>query len=251
MKRLIKKLFHGFGFEIRKAQQPFVPQVKMKLPPVDSMLAGLMRMKKININPKCIIDLGAAAGTWTLKAETVWPEADFLMFEPLEERKNDLELLQSRNSKLVPVFAAAGSKTGKIRFVVSSDLDGSGVYEEKTSGDFREVELTTIDDEIKKRKLKGPYFLKFDTHGFELPILEGSVETLKETELIVMECYGFLVANNSLLLHEMCSHMEKLGFRLADQVDVMRRPGDDLFWQCDLFFLKSSNELFKRTTYAP
>jgi hypothetical protein len=33
-------------------------------------------------------------------------------------------------------------------------------------------------------------------------------------------------------------------------VDIMRRPGDELFWQCDFFFLRSDHSYFKRNSYA-
>jgi hypothetical protein len=98
--------------------------------------------------------------------------------------------------------------------------------------------------------LKGPFLLKFDTHGFELPILQGAAETLKQTNAIIMECYGFRIAENSLLFPEMCVHMEKLGFRLGDIINIVRRPGDDMFWQCDAFFLRAEHPLFNKNTYA-
>ncbi len=97
--------------------------------------------------------------------------------------------------------------------------------------------------------MKPPFLIKFDTHGFEVPILEGAKNVLQQTEAIVMECYGFHISENSLLLHEMCAYLEKLDFRLSDIVDVMRRPGDEFFWQCDLFFVRSSHSSFQKNTY--
>jgi FkbM family methyltransferase len=42
-----------------------------------------------------------------------------------------------------------------------------------------EVPVVSIDSELERRKLDGPYLLKLDIHGFEVPILKGAIETLK------------------------------------------------------------------------
>ena len=43
--------------------------------------------------------------------------------------------------------------------------------------------LYVLDKEIQKRKLRPPYLLKLDTHGFEIPILEGAKEIISKAEL--------------------------------------------------------------------
>ncbi|CAN5885912.1 N/A [soil metagenome] len=240
-----------FGAEIRKAGTPIPVQQTVVKRNEDAMEAGMLRAKnKSGIHAAAVIDLGAAEGTWTIKAEKVWPSADYILFEPLEERQKDLKVLAQRNPKIKPIFAAAGNKTGTVKFLVSDDLDGSGIYDAEKDGGNREVSLTTIDAEVKRLGVTGPFVIKFDTHGFEVPILEGAAETLKNTNLVIMECYGFRIAENCLLFPEMCAYMEKLGFRLADIINVVRRPGDELFWQCDAFFMPSANASFSKTSYA-
>lgn len=254
MKKLIHGFFGIFGLEVRRKLQTTAPVRTgvTKAPAPDSMMAGMLRAKtNWKINPGSVIDLGAAAGTWTEKAAAVWAESSFILFEPLEERKAELVQLAKSNARIRPVFAAAGNQSGKVLFAVSDDLDGSGVVDSRgqQNAKTREVELTTIDDQVKRLQLSGPFVIKFDTHGFELPILEGAIQTLKKTDLVIMECYGFRLTENSLLLHEMCQHMSTLGFDLADVVDIMRRPDDQLFWQCDAFFLRNDHPAFTRKTY--
>lgn len=251
MKKIIQKIFHSFGLELRR-RQPAAPRITVA--PVKgehTMEAAMLRAKnKLGVAPSGVIDLGAAAGTWTLKAQAVWKDADYILFEPLEERKNELEELAKKNPRIHPVFAAVGNRTGKVAFSVSDDLDGSGVYDAEKKGGNREVDLVTIDSEMERLSMRPPYIIKFDTHGYELPILEGAQKTLSQTTLVIMECYGFRISENCLIFHEMCAKMDSLGFRLADIVDIMRRPGDDMFWQCDAFFLPKTHPCFLRTTYA-
>jgi hypothetical protein len=71
--------------------------------------------------------------------------------------------------------------------------------------------------------------LKFDTHGYELPILKGARQTLNKTSLIIMEAYNFKISDHALRFHEMCAYMECLGFRCFDIADPMLRDYDKSF----------------------
>src|SRR5690606_1041292 len=102
---------------------------------------------------------------------------------------------------------------------------------------------------VQRLGLKGPFLVKLDTHGFEMPILEGCSEILPDVELFIIECYGFHITGSSLLFWEMCHEMDKLGFALFDIVDVMHRPKDGAFWQCDAFVIRKSNALFSDNRY--
>ena len=56
------------------------------------------------------------------------------------------------------------------------------------------VRQTTIDHEIGASSLPGPYMIKLDTHGYEVPILCGATETLRNTNLLVIETYNEFAA---------------------------------------------------------
>jgi hypothetical protein len=95
--------------------------------------------------------------------------------------------------------------------------------------------------------------LKFDTHGTELPILAGAKETLSQTNLVQMEVYNFklnFVGHKNLKFHEMCQHMEGLGFRLADMCDPLYRPNDGILWQMQFFFLRIDHPAFRSNSYS-
>jgi hypothetical protein len=111
------------------------------------------------------------------------------------------------------------------------------------------VQVIRLDDAVKEGGLTGPFLVKLDTHGFEVPILEGCSGIVDQVSLFIIECYGFQIADNSLLFWEMCQYMDCLGFRLFDIVDIMHRPKDGSFWQCDAFFIRKENDLFKDNKY--
>ncbi len=247
MKKVLKAVLNRIGYKIEKIQ----PVVVADPATGDSMYNGLVRLRSIGLNPVTVIDVGAAEGTWTEKAVMVWDEANLLLFEPLEERKEVLTSLQSRlKNKIFLAFAACGREESEVTFQVSDDLDGSGIaIDDKSAEGARKVKLTSIDIQVGQNGLVPPFAIKLDTHGFEIPILEGAEETLKNTVFVIIECYGFYIAPGSLLFWQMCQRMEEYGFRLFDIVDTMRRPGDNAFWQCDAFFIKKENALFENNNY--
>ena len=60
--------------------------------------------------------------------------------------------------------------------------------------------------------LPGPYLIKLDTHGYEVPILCGATETLRNTNLLVIETYNFRLIGNNLLFHEIIAYMRERRF---------------------------------------
>jgi FkbM family methyltransferase len=214
------------------------------------MDAVLDRARKRGTDFRTVVDVGAAVGRWTRKALKYFPDARYLLIEPLEERRPSLEALRQQHPKVEFTIAAAGDRVGTATLNIAEDLDGSGIYPGRSGpGRTRDVPLTTIDAEIAARALPPPYFLKLDTHGFELPILTGAAQTLRQTAMIVVEAYNFQLSEGSLRFHEMCAHLETLGFRSVDLADPMLRSHDDLLWQLDIVFLPATSSSFSHQKY--
>lgn len=226
------------GLEIVRQR---TPQRDLTLP------AALARLRRHGFPVASVIDVGASNGRWSRKVLNYFPEAQFLLVDPLEERRVELERFKAEYANVDFALTAAGDREGEISFYVSSDLDGSGVAE--GAGTLRSVPLTTLDLLVARRKLAGPFLLKLDTHGFEVPIFEGAKEILRQTSVLIIEAYNFQLTSNSLRFHEMCAYLENLGFRCYDMIDPYVRPGDGALWQMDLVFAPKDAAVFQRSTY--
>lgn len=194
-----------------------------------------------------VIDVGASNGSWTIKAKRYFPTAQFLLFEPLQERREELRKLQTQLG-FIHISSAAGAVRGSTSFRVDSALDGSGAADAGEPG-TRIVPVETIDDVVDDKQLKGPYLIKLDTHGYELPILEGATHVLGDSQFLIIEAYNFKLTSNCVRFHELCDWLELKGFRCIDLADPMRRPIDGALWQLDLVFTRADNPAFKSNNY--
>ena len=163
----------------------------------------------------------------------------------MKEQLDHISQSLKNSDKVNIIEAVAGSEPGTISFNISPDLDGSSIY--GVSENIRNVQVIKLYD--KTVSAKEGILLKLDKHGYEIPIFEGAVETLKKTEDVIVEVYGFYVSPTAVLFHEISDYLFRKGFRLFDIVDIIRRDSDKAFWQADAIYVKESNEIFKSNIY--
>jgi FkbM family methyltransferase len=193
---------------------------------------------------RTVVDVGASDGNWSELMMRHFPSCSYLLIEaqPVHDRK--LRDFCSRHGNAKYSLVAAGETHGQINFD-STDPFGGLASPEPFAVNNIVVPVAPLDEEVQKSGFPGPYLLKFDTHGFEIPILKGAHEILQDTEAIIMECYNFRISSECLLFHEMCEYIGKLGFRCIDLVSPMHRPLDDAFWQMDLVFVRETRPEFR------
>lgn len=195
-----------------------------------------------------VVDIGASNGSWSASLMRHFPDCHYLLIEAQPVHESALREFRARHPNAQFALAAAGDKPGEIYFDAADPLGGQAAYSPHSSADIR-VPVVTIDAEVAARKLPAPFLLKFDTHGFEVPILNGAAATLTRTDVIIMECYNFRIAPEALTFDEMCRFLGERGFRCIDLVEPMHRPRDDAFWQMDLVFVRADRPEFSYLRY--
>jgi FkbM family methyltransferase len=213
-----------------------------------SIPTALKRCRARGLQVGTIIDVGASDGRWSLEARKIFPQTFCLLIEAQQEHQNALDKMKSRDNRVEYIIAAAGDRKGTIYFD-ADDLFGGLASNTPVGNHCKSVPMVTVDEEVSRRKLPPPYLLKLDTHGFELPILEGAENTLTSTSMIVIETYNFRLTSDSLKFYEMCAFMESKQFSCIDLIQPMHRPGDQAFWQMDLVFVPSNSAVFSSNSY--
>jgi FkbM family methyltransferase len=241
LKRIGRAIMRRTGYTITKRRTVPVQQNPLTLGP------ALARVAQHIEPPQTIIDIGASNGSWTVQAMEQFPDAQYLLIEANPVHEPALMDFTAQHPAARYVLVAAGDRAGTIYFDAHDPFGGAASHTAREG--YREVPVITVDAAVAQHGLKGPYVLKLDTHGFEVPILEGARQTLTDTALVIMECYNFRIQPDSLLFDEMCQHMAGLGFRPVDLCDPLFRPIDGALWQMDLFFIRADHALFGRNTY--
>ncbi|HEX4273379.1 MAG TPA: FkbM family methyltransferase, partial [Rhizomicrobium sp.] len=181
-------------------------------------------------------------------AMKIFPAAKYLLIEAQQVHEPQLKSFTAARPNVEYVLKAAGEKPGSIFFDASDPF--SGQASDKAALGLVELPVTSVDHEIASRGLPGPYLLKFDVHGFELPILRGAQAALANTNLLVMECYNFEIADDMLLFPDMCRYMHEHGLRVIDISEPLWREKDKALWQMDFFFVRAERPEFRSNSYG-
>ena len=183
-----------------------------------------------------IIDIGASDGRWSRTSVMFFPEAIYSLIEPNKEHFAGIKKFLEEFPTCYHIASAGASCTGHIKFSFDPSNPFGGVVSHTSDGDA--IPCISVDDVIGKSKNKGSVLLKLDTHGYEIPILEGATKSLSKIDAIIMECYTHRFNDNSLNFWEICSYMDKIGYMCIDSADPLTRGSDQTLWQIDLLFVK-------------
>lgn len=221
------------------------PEVKRDQPIMANMF---IRLASRGTPFNAVIDVGAAIGGWSASfAEAVPGKAHLLIEANATHEPALLACCQARRNWDY-VLKACGREPGHV-FFDGSDPFGGLASDVATDTASQSVEVTSIDHEISRRDLRGPFLIKLDTHGYEIPILEGASHALRSTELLVIEVYNFQLHDGCLRFWEICQWMHERGFAPIDLFDVLYRPKDGALWQFDLVFARRNSVPFTCNTY--
>ena len=209
-----------------------------------SLAGALRRARARHPQVRTVIDIGASDGRWTRVCQRYFREADYFLIEAQPVHEPALRALCRQRPRVRYVLAAAGDREGHIYFDASDPQGGIASHTPLAGPHILELPMVTVDQQARVHQLQGPFLLKLDTHGFEVPIFEGARQTLANTDVIVVETYNFALNPGALRFHEMVAYLEARGFRSVDVIDPLHRPYDQAFWQFDLVFARADHPVF-------
>lgn len=212
------------------------------------MAATLSGLKQRGYVPNVVYDVGAADGSWTRHAMTYWPDSTYVCFEPLAERKKDLDALQaSRPSQILVEACGIGDADGELTIGVTDSLwDSSFAY---SGSSARTVPVRRLDSLI-ANGTPLPSFIKIDVQGFEKRVLDGGQAAMHHADLILMECTFFAFCDDMRTLDVTIAYMSANNFIPYEFVDYLRRPLDDAMGQCDILFIRKDHPLVSRKQWS-
>jgi FkbM family methyltransferase len=155
------------------------------------------------------IDIGAHVGLWS--KELVRKFKRVIAFEPMPQMRACLERnVASERLQIIPI--ALGNEHGAVSFDYDEAHTGATHIDTARPG---LIPLGRLDD----FKLKGVSYIKIDTEGFELNVLEGARNTLVENQpIIIVEDKQHGVKHYGQKPYAAIEFLESLGAAVLDRV---------------------------------
>lgn len=177
-----------------------------------------------------VIDIGANVGYTTLLfAEFLSKDYKIYAFEPEEENyKNLVYQVKKKNlhNRVDTIFSAVGEKDGFCTLWYNKDHHGDHKIATETfksgaqtqnSKNYKSIKIQSLDDFAVSR-VSGPIsFIKIDVQGFEIPVIKGMEQVLKNNP------------NVSLAVEYSPGDMNLLGFEAKELIQLIKRHGFSLY----------------------
>lgn len=236
LKKIFLKIFTFLGYEISR---------------INKEGTHIYRLKKyidlLNIN--LVLDVGANKGQFARKVRNIGYEGKILSFEPLNEVYEEL-MINSLNDKKWDIHpkCAVGNSNSDILINVSKNFASSSVLNIldehlNSAGDSKYINSYTVNqiklDDIKIEKDYNSIFLKIDVQGYELDVLKGAEQLLKNVSLIKVEISFTKLYQDSTNWKSLIDFLFQKGFEIWDIENGFRNPNNFKLLQSDIILVNS------------
>jgi FkbM family methyltransferase len=195
------------------------------------------------LQPDVVIDIGIAEGTpWLYSA---FPDAEYLLFEPLRESAPHLARLERQlNAKNYPV--ALGDRDGEMLISVRPEIAASSLYDEVTPEEIAArypVPVRRFDGLVAADALERTVFCKIDVQGAELTVLRGMGERLTQMDALLIEVSTIATLHDGPEFRDVHAFLDAAGFLLYDILYLAHRPLDCALAQIDALYVPANSPL--------
>jgi FkbM family methyltransferase len=173
-----------------------------------------------------VYDVGGDQGLFTLFfARTVGETGRVVVFEPNKRScrriEQNVRLNLFPNVTIIPL--GLGEKSATLQFTYPSLEPARGTAVPTIAGQIQrdehatacDIEVTSLDDEMMRRALPAPDFIKMDVEGMEYPALKGMRDTLQTYRpRFSIEIHGADKAEKFENVRQVVTFLEQLDYRL-------------------------------------
>jgi len=237
VKRLLKPLLAGLGYDIRKVSH-----------------VGLDVINDIKTiyrpgAPRIIFDVGAHRGETAVVFSNSFPASQIHSFEPSPETFTALQSHVSRLKNVQPVNIALGSSAGVSTLNINKSTATNSLLtrarvEDDTLAELMEpvaaatVTVRTLDEYCTGAGVDVIDVLKMDVQGFEIEVLSGGRKLLSDARIPLVYCEVSFkpLYKNQPLFEGVYGELVQSGFELIDLYGHVRSQSGSIQW-CDALFV--------------
>ncbi|MBM4009929.1 MAG: FkbM family methyltransferase [Planctomycetes bacterium] len=200
---------------------------------------SVRKIRRAGWSPRQVVDVGAARGEWTIECRRVFPDAAYLLIEPLPDHAAGLADLARRIPRVRVWSGAVGATDGTVAIRCHGDQSSMLVANDaQFRGSDREVPLRTLDSLVVTGELLRPDLVKLDVQGYELEVLRGAASVLEHAQVLLVELSFRRLYADQPLAHEVIAFLGQRDFRIADICTYSQRARDAALLQSDVLFVK-------------
>tara|TARA_Y100000816_G_C26029988_1_gene539169 strand:- start:6 stop:752 length:747 start_codon:yes stop_codon:yes gene_type:complete len=189
MKTLIKKVLKKIGFEISKVDK------KIDIINFDELLK-----EKVNKENPIIFDVGGHNGGSIKKFKKIFNKPIIHSFEPNEEVFKVMKKNYQNDSQVFCNNFALGNVIEEKNLNITAFTGKSSFYKINTNTEWsknrslttsivskEKVRMTTVDEYMREKEIDNVDFMKLDVQLYEDKVLEGSLNSLKNGKIKIVE----------------------------------------------------------------
>ena len=169
------------------------------------------------VRPTTIFDVGANVGQSALRFAESFPEATIWSFEPFEAAYTELEQA-TRGTKVRCFQLAFGAEafTATVPLAAKSDLNSLLSRAAAAEVPRETVHVTTLDAFAVEHGVERIDFLKIDTEGFDLAVLQGAEQLLTSRAISLVQVEAGMTGKNlkHVPLEALRLHLEERGYHM-------------------------------------
>lgn len=236
MRSFVKKLVRSIGYDVTTYRPNISEQI---------VLGEFFSRYPVDL----ILDVGANEGQFVNIVRSAGYQGRILSFEPQFRAHSLLTLAASQDSQwTIWERTAIGKISGEVEINISANSVSSSILPilkscvkaAPQSGYISKenVKLCRLDncasEDVKKSKA---IYLKIDTQGYEVPVIEGAANILSQIGAIQIELSLIQLYEGEILFPEMIELLYQLGYKLHTILPGFTDPLTGRMLQCDGIFI--------------
>ena len=239
IKRIIKGILNQFGYKV------ILPNYKNSH---ELVINKLIEDHQIEV----VLDVGANTGQFAKSLRQSGFGGKIISFEPLSSAWKELKENSEKDELwIVADRVALGNEIGVVEINIAGNSASSSILSmestckeaapESAYIDQEEAPLSTLDHLFQimlAAHLSGNLFLKIDTQGYELMVLEGAKSLLTHVHLVELEISFVELYTGQVLYRQIIDYMEEQGFTLWSIFPMFSDKSTSRMLQADAIFVR-------------